>query len=353
MAESAVKLPRNAQIWLPGLARSWITADRARETTHVWLMIGDHFEPLWQRPSLDVARARVSSWRTRWPQIADRHRDAYGRSPRYTFFYPAEEYREELVEPLAEMTRAGIADVEVHLHHDGEGVADFRERITDFVTRLRNHHGLVHDRNARPAFGFIHGNWALDNSHPDGRYCGLNNELTLLQELGCYADFTLPAAPSPCQTRIVNSIYWAVDDPARPKSHDWGTLVRAGAGRGEGLLMVQGPLTIRRHRRKRWMPSVECGELSRVDPPTSARVSRWLAAAPRIGNHQFVKLHTHGAQEPILEALLGGGLDVLFDSIADACKVRNVRLGYVSAWELANIVESLAMGTDPMTSLAA
>ena len=37
-------------------------------------------------------------------------------------------------------------------------------------------------------FGFIHGNWCLDNSRADGRWCGLNNELILLRELGCYAD---------------------------------------------------------------------------------------------------------------------------------------------------------------------
>ena len=33
-------------------------------------------------------------------------------------------------------------------------------------------------------------------SLPDGRWCGLNNELILLRDLGCYADFTLPSAPS-------------------------------------------------------------------------------------------------------------------------------------------------------------
>ena len=47
------------------------------------------------------------------------------------------------------------------------------------------------------------------------------------RETGCYADFTLPAAPSPAQTRIVNTIYWAKDDPTRPKSHDTGTAVTA------------------------------------------------------------------------------------------------------------------------------
>ena len=51
--------------------------------------------------------------------------------------------------------------------------------------------------NGRVVFGFIHGNWALDNSRPDGKYCGLNNEITLLRDLGCYADFTMPSGASP------------------------------------------------------------------------------------------------------------------------------------------------------------
>ena len=36
-----------------------------------------------------------------------------------------------------------------------------------------------------------------DSGLPGGRHCGLNNELTLLKQLGCYADFTFPAVPRP------------------------------------------------------------------------------------------------------------------------------------------------------------
>jgi len=341
-----MRLPRNAQIWLPGMTRSWWTNRGILPAKYVWLVITDHYEPYWGRPSDAVANERVARWATGWPAIAARHRDAYGRPPRYCFFYPEEEYRSHLLDQLAEMAQHGIADVEVHLHHDGEGERDFRDRMTGFIATLRQRHGLLRDRDQRASFAFIHGNWALDNSHPEGRYCGLNNEITILQELGCYADFTMAAAPSPCQTRIVNQIYWAVDDPSRPRSHDSGRAVRPGAGIEPGLLMVQGPLTVRRHQRKRWMPSVETGELSRLDPPTAHRVNRWLAAAPRIGEHQFIKLHTHGAQEPILESLLGGGLDALFTLVAKACRARGSSLGFASAWECAGIINSLAVGED-------
>ncbi len=347
-----MRLPRNAQIWLPGLVASW-PHTRQEPVTDVWVLITDHYEPYWKSADHVAAANRVATWTAAWPRIADRHRDSFGRRPRYSFFYPAEDYEPARIDELAVLVRAGIADVEVHLHHDGEGETEFRRIVGDFVTALHSRHGLLHERHGKPAFGFIHGNWALDNSHPSGRYCGLNNELTILRELGCYADFTLPSAPSPCQTRTVNQLYWADDDPARPKSHDAGAAVRPGDGQRDGLLMVQGPLTLRRHHRRAWQPSLEVGELTHIDPPTPHRVRRWLAAAPRVGAHQFIKLHTHGAQEHIAAALLGGGLDRLFELLGEECRRRGLRLGFVTAWECAEIIEALAKGDDAMTRIAA
>ena len=64
----------------------------------------------------------------------------------------------------------------------------------------------------RPAFGFIHGNWALDNCRiEDGQnFCGVNDEITILQQEGCYADFTFPAWQCIAQPVQTNSIYYAV-----------------------------------------------------------------------------------------------------------------------------------------------
>jgi hypothetical protein len=59
---------------------------------------------------------------------------------------------------------------------------------------------------SRIAYGFVHGNWALCNSRPDGDWCGVNEELTVLAQTGCYADFTFPSAPSPTQPRMVNAV---------------------------------------------------------------------------------------------------------------------------------------------------
>ena len=334
-----MRLPRNAQLWLPG----WYAA-RRRNRAHqfdpaqpvtVHLMFADHFEPYWGRPTDAVARARVADWVEKWPAIASRQRDDFGRPARWTFFYPQEEYRPDLMDALARLVRDGIGDVEVHIHHDGEGEADFVNRMQGFVDALSNRHGLLHREGGRAAFGFIHGNWALDNSRPDGRWCGLDNELTLLRELGCYADFTMPAAPDICQTRMVNAIYWAVDDPARPKSHDSGALVVPGVpAPAGGLLCVQGPLTLRQHPRWRVVPSLEVGELAAYAPPSPERAERWLGAAPRLGNDVFIKLFTHGAPEKNARPLLGGHIEQAIEQLRAACTRRGYRLRFATAWEL-------------------
>lgn len=316
------------------------------------MAVTDHYEPQFAKADDATARQRVALWRNRWPEIANRLRDSAGNRPKYSFFYAQEEYQPHLLEPLAEMTRDGIADVEVHIHHDNEGRADFLDRMNLFIRQLHDGHGLLHQQSGRPVFAFIHGNWALDNSLPSGRYCGLNDELTLLRDLGCYADFTLPSAPSPAQTRTVNSIYWATDDPARAKSHDTGVPVRPGEReRGGDLLMIQGPLAIRWHESGRWQPRLDMGELAGQDPPTRQRAKLWLRHAPRLGNHVFVKLFSHGTQDRNAAMLLGegreSGLDTLYTQFGEECQRAGMRYRFVSAWEMYQAVEAIRQGQEP------
>jgi len=344
-----VSLPRNAQLWLPGYLKTILT--RRERPEHVWLMIGDHYEPLWSDGGAiavtpETARGRVKAWRELWPRIAERHRDSDNRPAQYTFFYPEEEYRPEYLEPLAEMARQSIADVEIHLHHDADTESAFVSRMAGFIRNLSENHGLLRSIDGRPVFGFIHGNWALDNSLPGGLRCGLNNEITLLRDLGCYADFTLPSAPSPAQTRTVNRIYWAVDDPARPRSHEYGPAARVGGGRKGDLLMVQGPLGVR-FGNGRWIPRLENGELAEWDPPDASRVAVWFRVAPQLGRHLFIKLYTHGAQEQNAKMLLNGGLDLLFDLVAARARAAGCRLHYATAWQVYRAIDSLCRGREP------
>jgi hypothetical protein len=344
--KAAGRLGRNAHLWAPGYVSShWRRPKSA--PTRVWLAFADHFEPRWHNAGQAQAEARVEAWRTKWPEIAKRHLDSAGRRPVYTFFYPQEEYHPRLLDPLAELTSLGIADVEVHLHHDGEGEQDFVDRITGFTETLFRRHGLLRTREGRVVFGFIHGNWALDNSLPDGRWCGLNNEITLLRDLGCYADFTLPSAPSETQTRIVNTIYWAVDDPAKPKSHDTGIPVTPGGDVAGDLLMIPGPLGVC-WRSGRLLPRIENGELASYYPVTTERVRTWLRVAPRIGEDVFIKLFSHGATEKNAAALLHSALDFTLRELTAECGRRGMGLYFVSAFQMREAIESLRKRENPV-----
>jgi hypothetical protein len=341
---------RYAHIWLPGYLRDrWLRRKRP-PIQRVWVLFADHYEPQWARADRDRALARVRTWSRRWPEIADQYRDSAGRSAQYTFFYPQEEYRPELLDPLAEMTRASIGDVEVHIHHDGEGEQDFVDRIGSFIDTLHHRHGLLRKQNGRLTFGFIHGNWALDNSGYDGRWCGLNNELLLLNQLGCYADFTFPADSHPSQPRLVNTIYWATDDPEKPKSYDTGIPVLPGDASSGDLLMVPGPLAINWHG-GRLLPRIEIGELADHNPVTSQRVKVWLEAAPSIGNDVFLKLFAHGAKEHNADALLGRDLPFALAELDQLSREKGFQLCFVTAWEMRKAIEAVRCGESPLSAI--
>lgn len=347
---------RNAHLWLP----SYLRRCRHRRRTangqpelwgrHVLFCIADHYEPGWGGADFSQQRKRIGAWVTRYPPLALEFTDADGRHPRHTFFYPIEEYHPDHLEALAGLVRQGLGEVEVHLHHDQDTSEGLTRRLEDFKKHLRAHGLLGRERGTGAVrFGFVHGNWALDNSRPDGRWCGVNDELRVLSRCGCYADFTLPSAPDPTQTTTVNSIYYATDDPEKPKSHDRGVAVAAG-GRPQGdLLIIQGPLALSVLDR-RWglLPRIETGEISCLRPPTPGRVQRWAQQRICVRGREewiFVKVHTHGCQEENLEVLLGEPMRVLHEALAGFFNDgQSCRLHYVTAREMYNIVKAAEAG---------
>jgi hypothetical protein len=338
-------LPRHAEIWLvPYLMDRLRKSVRTARPKRLWVAITDHYEPMGMGASVETALGRVAQWRDKWPRIAgDAPLDAAGRCPQYSFFYPQEEYRRDLLDGISEMVRLGVGDVEVHLHHDNEQRDSFIRKVTDFCRCLRDDHGLLRQQNGRTVFGFIHGNWALDNSLPDGRWCGLNGEIALLRDLGCYADFTMPSLPSPAQGRVVNQLYWCTNNPGnRPKSYDHGIEATPGGGRRGDLLMITGPMGVRFG--ERMLPRLETGELAGYDMPTPLRVRRWLNLAPSIGEDIFLKLYTHGAQERNFEPLLNGGLGNLFRWLAEEADRRGIETHWVTAWQMYQAVDALIQG---------
>ena len=324
---------------------------RAGEPVHLLLAVCDHYEPKLGGAPMTQARGRVRRWVEEYPKAFAEFRDTDGRPPRHSYFFPEEEYEAEFLDGLAGLCGQGFGEVEIHLHHDNDTADRLRRTLTDFKHRLHDRHGLLSrdPTTAELKFGFIHGNWALDNARRDGRWCGVANELDVLREAGCYADFTLPAAPNEAQTRTINRVYYAVGRPGRCKSHNTGVRAGTAPAPDRGLLLIQGPLCLDWGKRK-WgvLPGIENACLQGTQAPSARRLDTWLGCRVRVPSRPdwyFVKLHTHGANEANMPVLLGEPMRQfhrLLRERADADP--NFRFHYVTAREMYNLAKAAEAG---------
>lgn len=348
-------LPRNAHLWLPGYLRSRIGRERPSHNgpIDVLFCVADHYEPNHKGASMDEERSRVARWRTEYPRLFERFRDADGRAPQHSFFFPAEVYRPEHLDSLAALCADGFGEVEVHLHHHNDTSAGVREQLLSFTTALVERHGLLSRfPDGRIAYAFIHGNWALDNGALDDSVCGVNDELTILRETGCYADLTMPAVPNLAQSRIVNTIYYAQDDPNAPRSYDTGFPIRVGGTPPpDSLLLIEGPLLLWWPRPLRSiMPRIDSGTLdcSSGNRPSAVRFERWVDANVTVAGRPewiFVKVHTHGAPEFNADVLLGEDNVEFHRRITQEFNDgKRYRLHYVTAREMYNIAKAAEAG---------
>ena len=314
---------------------------------HVYFSMVDHFEPDW-KADYRKAVGLVKRWRREFAVIAARHKDCRGGPPKHNFFLPLEQYNPELTGIIGDLCRQGYGTVEFHLHHD-EDTADHLEATLRHFKKVFNlDHQLLHHMPDTRAIGyaFIHGNWALDNSRSDGRWCGVNNEIEILKKTGCYADFTMPSGSGPTQTKTINAIYYAIDDPHNPKSHDFGIPMTIGVRPpADGLLMIQGPLALNwRDRKMGILPSIEDSDVSYTHPPTAERINLWIRERIRPLNDPqtiVVKVHTHGALPINTELLLSEYLDKIYSYLENHYNDgERYRLFYVSPFELYTILKS-------------
>jgi hypothetical protein len=343
---------KNINVWLSAwLRKDWRAAAPAGATKHLLFCFVDHYEPQWKSPSPATADRRVARWVQEYPKLCAGHRDADGRQPVHSFFFPGEEYQPAHIDALVGLCRDGLGEIEIHLHHDNDTEAGLRESLRSFTRRLVDDHGAlpVDTNTGQPLWCFIHGNWALDNSRPDGRWCGVDNEITVLKEEGCYADFTLPAAPDPCQTETINSIYYAIDDPHKPKSHNSGSRVCVGKTQPHDLMIIQGPLGLMWHNRKfGLLPRIENSDIRTSSPPTKKRIDEWVNMGIHVEGRPewvIVKIHTHGTQEPDMPTLLGQPMDDAFTYLESRYNDGvDWKLHYVSARETYNIIKAAEAG---------
>lgn len=335
-------------IFMAGLKRRKPTYNGTR---HVFFCFVDHFEPLWAGADRQTGIERVKRWKTFYPELVSPYFDNGGTPPQHVFFYPQEEYIPECLDMLAEVRHRGFGDVEIHLHHDRDTSEGFREKVEWFKEKLHNGHGLLRKNpdGGQVVYGFIHGNWALDDSGVNGRFCGVRDEITILRETGCYADFTYPSAPHPTQPPIINRIYYATDDPERAASHFEGVDARFGTPSSGDLLLINGPLALNWHRQRAgFLPAVENGDITGVNPGTPDRVDLWVRMGISVADWPswtFVKIHTHGSQEKNSRLLLSPeGADMYADLLRRYNDGERYVLHFVTAWQMSRCVHILESG---------
>jgi len=313
---------------------------------HLIFIFADHFEP--RDPEV------VRAWAEGYTRLASAHADATGRPPQHTWFYDGED--PAVLAALAGLCRRGLGEIEVHLHHSHDSPHGLREKL-ERRKRLFGEHGALVTAGPKPShtFGFIHGKWSLDNSRGDA-FCGVNNELQVLREAGCYADFTFPAwgRMQPSKRR---SIYYATDDPQRPKSYDTGTDVEKGRPPSGDLMIFQGPgdLSGVPPSLARLGPLVRLVDRLRLTcavdrhlPPWPGRIERWVRANVHVKGRPewvFVKVHTHGARPENFQSYFGehgrmlhGFLERRFTA------AEGWRLHYATAREAYNMVKAAEAG---------
>lgn len=344
---------RNVHIWgIPRISnrcKRFLSREEGAGTKHIIFCVADHFEPRWNNPTSGQELSRVQRWVEDYRKMASAHGDSNGRPPQHTWFYAAEQYNPVCLEELSKLCSLGTGEIELHLHHSDDTPEELSQKLERAKQQFSVHGALItYTDPPRHAFGFIHGDWALNNSRK-GRFCGVDSELKILREAGCYADFTLPSAPDESQTRKVNAIYYAMDIQGKRKSHNSGIDVRVGGRETGDLMIIQGPLAVNWKRRKwRLLPRIENGCLLESNPITSNRIDLWVRQSIHVVGRPewiFIKVHCHGAQEEDYDTLLGKKAHAMYSYLENEYNDgERYRLHYVTAREMYNIVKAAEAG---------
>jgi hypothetical protein len=339
---------------------------RLREGTvggHLILIVANHFEPGYNEEPNETGGYGVQlGWETqvrrvdRWCELARRIgeavRDHDGTPFRHTNFYPAEQYHPSLLQRIADLQRIGFGEVEVHLHHGIEGpdnADNLRRSLVEFRDLLAiEHRCLSHEAgDDLPRYAFVHGNWALANS-AGGQLCGVDSEMEILAETGCYADFTLPSAPDRSQVSRINAIYQCGHRLDRRTPHRSGPSLRVGVRPNLPVLLC-GPLVFNwRDRKYGFLPGIENGALTTRHRTDRSRLRLWRGARIAVLGQPdwvFIKLYCHGFFDYDQDAVIGERMrEFLQDVLGFAEGSGQFRLHFASAREAFNMAMAAVDG---------
>lgn len=332
-----------------------------RGPLHLVIAMADHFEPAidpeggQKRVARSEQERRLEWWSREYPHAVDRWRDHDGRPFVHTYFYPAEQYDEGLLQMLADHCHAGWGEVEVHLHH-GVAQPDSAENTQRVLTEFRNQLAFRHrclsieEASGRPRYAFVHGNFALANS-AGGRFCGVDSEMKVLAETGCYADFTLPTGlHHPAQTAKMNSLYECALPLGQAAPHRKGTDLAAGRTPQKFPLIVQGPL-LADWRGGLHSPGLmfETSAITRRNPMSLRRLALWKQARITVQGRPdwlFIKVHCHGMDPAQKDAVIGDPFRKFLQELVAGAAERRETLHFVTAREMTNIILAACDGRE-------
>lgn len=316
----------------------------------------DHYEPGTNGVPEAEERERVDFLLKRYPEIVDRFKDHDGRVAKRTWFYPPHYHRYGALRKLVKLCDDGYGEVEIHLHHgkhEPDTPENLRETLLEIVKDYEQF-GIFGQVNGESKYGFIHGDWALANSR-GGQFCGVNEEIDILRETGCYADYTHPSRPE-TTPRQINSIYYAEGWRDKPKSYNRGIEAEAGKPGDESdrLLLIQGPLHPLQLTEKLSSVRPIGDEVAGSPYTTEARIKKWIETGVHVKgnpNWVFIKTHTHGATDA--DSVLGEEFEQILKHLTEHYNDgRRYRLHFVTAREMYNLVKAVEDGKsdqDPIT----
>ena len=329
----------------------------AFEKKHVIITIANHFEPGWSEGGVLDHKSQISklkAYHKMARSTGEAVRDADGTKFRHTNFYPAEQYHPEILDIMAEMQAEGLGETEVHLHHGVERpdtAENLRQTLVEFRDTLAEQHNCLSrlDGTGDPMYAFVHGNLALANSC-GGKFCGVDNEMEILRDTGCYADMTLPSAPDQTQVAVINQIYECgmTFDQAVP--HRTGVRVSVNGKQPLLPLIFTGPLVFNWTRRIKGLPvpRIEDGALTANQGLDTARFRRWTAANVTVAGKTdwvFVKLYCHGFFDYDQAACIGDEAKRFFGEIVEAGeKSGDYQIHFATAREAFNITAAAIDG---------
>ncbi len=316
---------------------------------HIVFSMVDHYEPGNGHVDTKTEIERVDTLLKKYPELVKRHADHAGNLPARTWFFPPHYHRFYSLKKLVSLCEAGYGEIELHLHH-GTVRPDTSENLEKTLRKCVEDYsrfGIFGEEKGRKKYAFIHGDWALDNSR-GGKYCGVNNEIDILLKTGCYADFTFPSLneSNPAQ---INSIYYAMDNPDKPKSHNTGTPVSKNRKPDQGLMLVQGPVYPFWKENSRFGFRIFGDAVDGEPPVTSKRIDAWIHTGIHVAgmpNVIFVKTHTHGSV--YARAVLGDEMDFIFSYLESTYNDgKNTILHYATAREMYNMISAMEAGENP------